>query len=83
MFNSRIAGIPCQIEITYYSPGRPARLHGPAEDCHPAEDSEFDFDVYDRKGYRAKWLENKITDEDIKRVMADAESHRINSFDPY
>lgn len=68
MFDSRIAGIPCQIDVTYAYAGRPARIYGDPSDCYPAESDEFEFEVYDRKGYRAKWLENKLTESDIERI---------------
>jgi hypothetical protein len=29
---------------------------------------EVEFDVYDRRGYRAAWLERKMTDEDRARI---------------
>tara|TARA_B100000929_G_scaffold275348_1_gene249193 strand:- start:857 stop:1030 length:174 start_codon:yes stop_codon:yes gene_type:complete len=33
-------------------------------DADPPEDEEFEFEVYDRGGYRAPWLERKVTEED-------------------
>ena len=71
--HTTIQGIPCQIEITNYSPGRPG---GPPAsvplrsymDIVPPEDEEIEFEVRDRKGYRAKWLENKI-DEDLRSEL--------------
>lgn len=27
---------------------------------HPAEGGEIEWEIYDRKGYRAKWLEAKM-----------------------
>ena len=29
---------------------------------------DLDFEVLDRKGYRAKWLEEKLTDDDVSRI---------------
>lgn len=63
MFESHISGIPCQIKVTYYTPYVPANFD------FPAEGGEFEFEVYDRKGYRAVWLENKITEEDEDRIF--------------
>jgi hypothetical protein len=31
--------------------------------------SDVEFEVYDRKGYKAKWLEKKMTAEDEKRII--------------
>ena len=47
-FDSRIAGIPCQIEVISWR--------------------DSTFDVLDRKGYRARWLENKLTQDDCVRI---------------
>jgi len=82
MFNSRICGIPCQIKVTSYSPAVAGRTWGRYEDCYPDEPEEFDFDVYDRRGRRAKWLERKIRDEDFDKVLADYLSERGSSNEP-
>lgn len=59
-FNTRVAGIPCICEVTtyYYDPGR---TYGPPENCYPPE-MDFEFILLDRKGYRAEWLERKLTE---------------------
>jgi hypothetical protein len=31
--------------------------------------------VYDRKGYRARWLENKMTDKDIQHITEVVNRH--------
>jgi hypothetical protein len=33
------------LEISGYTPGRPARIYGPAEDCYPAEGMEYEIDM--------------------------------------
>lgn len=71
MFDSRIAGIPCQIKVTYAQKGHSARIYGDPNDCYEACGDEFEFEVYDRKGYRAKWLEKKLTDSDHEKIMND------------
>lgn len=69
MFDSRICGIPCQIKPTTYHREVAARTWGRSDDWHPGEPEEFEFEVYDRKGYRAKWLEAKLTDRDYDRIL--------------
>ena len=57
VFESRVAGIPCQIEVTHYSPELPMRITGSGYgDADPPEPEEFLFTVLDRKGYPAPWL---------------------------
>lgn len=68
-FDTKVAGIPCQCEVTSYSAGTPARVTGPWEDCYPEEPAEFEFRILDRRGRPAAWLEKKVTDEDKDRLL--------------
>lgn len=68
MISTRIAGIPCQIEVTHYIPHQPGRTYGPPEHCYPDEPAEISFDVYDKRGYPATWLERKMTERDVERI---------------
>lgn len=54
LIHVKIAGIPCCIEVTRCYTER-ATWDFPGY-------TEFEFEVYDRKGYRAKWLEAKVTE---------------------
>lgn len=66
IFETRIKGIPCQVEVTNYV-NRPAVTHLAPEDCYPAE-FEFEYNVLDRKGYPADWLQEKVdryTEDDL------------------
>ena len=66
IFNTRIAGIPCKCEVTVYYPGSPAVVHGSV--AIPPEPEEFEFLILDRKGYPAKWLEAKLSEDDVIRL---------------
>ena len=61
-FESTVAGIPCKVRVTY------ATKYVPASWDSPEESGEFEFDLLDRKGYRAKWLEKKVTENDVERL---------------
>lgn len=76
-FETRVDGIPCQVDVTYYEPYKPATFH-----C-PAEGGEIEFDIYDRKGYHAPWLERKLTDDDNERIFEEYENHLKNLMDDY
>ena len=72
-FKSTIAGIPCQIEVTSldvvrgsYSPYADSDL-----DFYGYVD-EFDYNVLDRRGRPAPWLERKLTDADKDRLFDEA-----------
>ena len=64
MIHARVAGIPALISVTAYSPGRPARLWGHPDSWAPPEYAEIEFQILDRRGRPAPWLERKLTDAD-------------------
>jgi hypothetical protein len=57
-----VAGIPCIVAVTHYEGYVPAYTSGAPENCYPAEGGWGEYEILDRKGYRAAWLERKITD---------------------
>lgn len=72
-FATRISGIPCQIRIQYLTQPQPMRVYGPGvEDVDPPEPGEFEFEVLDRKGYKATWLADKLKEDDIDRLYEEA-----------
>ena len=64
-FESSVSGIPCKVKVTYATPYIPESWSG------PAEGGDFEFELLDRKGYQAKWLEAKVTEQDVERLMAE------------
>ena len=64
VFDTRIAGIPCQIGVTYFHYQPPWR--GSAHTCDSDWDyygyHELEYDVLDRRGRKAEWLERKMDD---------------------
>jgi hypothetical protein len=71
-FATTVQGIPCQCRVTHYSPVIPAQLYGPPENCYPEEGGELDFELLDRKGNRAHWLEAKMSPKDEARIKEEA-----------
>ena len=71
MIESRVAGVPCLIGLLSYecSPGTESRTADSDWDYHGWTD--IDFDVLDRKGRKAPWLERKLTDRDLDRIYQD------------
>jgi len=68
MMHTHIAGIPCQVAITHYEPYDPGSWH------EPPSGGELEFEVYDRRGYPAAWLERKVTEDDELRIFAEYEA---------
>lgn len=77
-FPSRIAGIPCQIEVTQYSPELPLIITGSGYgDCLPPEEECFEFIVLDRNNRPALWLERKLTSTDTRRIKEEFKANLI------
>lgn len=51
-YETNVMGIPCRIDVSRFS------YESATFDCPGGGD--FEFELYDRKGYRAKWLERKL-----------------------
>ena len=70
MIDSIIQGIPCQIKVEscLIVPSWRGSPHNCPSDLDFYGYHEIEFTVYDRKGYRAKWLEKKLTSEDTDRI---------------
>ena len=69
IFESRVHGIPCKINVTYVTPVMPATHDDP--ECG----GDFEFEVLTMKGKRALWLEKYLTEEDNERIFTEWESH--------
>lgn len=68
----RLDGIPCIIAVTDYESYTPAYTSGPPEHCYPAEGGCGEYEILDRRGYRAAWLERKVdaqAEEDIQQAI--------------
>jgi hypothetical protein len=63
VFDSRVAGIPCQIGVLNYerhAPMDPRKAHS---DMEAYGYIETDYVVLDRKGRPAPWLQDKLKDD--------------------
>jgi hypothetical protein len=77
-FATRISGIPCQIRIQHLTHPQPMRVYGlGVEDVDPPEPGEFEFEVLDRKGYKASWLADKLKEDDIDRLYEEASASML------
>lgn len=73
IFQTQVSGIPCQCKVLAYFPGEPAIIGKNPESCFPPEYSEIDFELLDRNGRRATWLEAKLKDNDFDRILEEYE----------
>ena len=68
MIHTRIQGIPCQITMTAGTHRQPCDTWASADDYYGGWIG-VQFEVYDRTGRRALWLEKKITAADEERII--------------
>lgn len=61
VFDYRIQGIPCQIQVlTYVPPVKTPEVYDPGE---------ISYNVLDETGYKAEWLEEKMTRRDQMAIV--------------
>lgn len=80
---TKISGIPCEVEMvggTYQKPWRGESHNCPSDVDYYGGLLDVEFEVYDRKGYRAKWLEKKITAEEETRIFKELAETAMNSY---
>lgn len=75
-----LAGIPCLIKVEHYIKVSPWR--GSPHTCPSSDDyygyEEADWEICDRKGYKAQWLAKKITPY-IKDLISETISEYFSS----
>ncbi len=59
-FQDRVCGIPCIIRVLSWDYYTPAKVNGPPEYCYPEEGGDGEWEVLDRRGRPAPWLEAKL-----------------------
>ena len=79
---TRISGIPARIEVTSFTPWRPARLYGHPDSWAPAE-GEIEWSVLDRHGRPAPWLEKKLTPAERRRIEGELIANCENRDEDY
>jgi hypothetical protein len=77
-FESRVCGIPCIIRVKYWEVYIPAQRSGPPERCYPSEGGEGNWEILDRRGRPAAWLERKLTGDDRERIDTEVFNHMEN-----
>lgn len=75
IFDTKVHGIPCQCKVQYFTPYRPSK--GMGNEAHPPEPTEFCFELLDRRGYKAPWLEKHLTDEDFQQLLDEYQAARL------
>jgi len=75
-FESHVAGIPCRIEVTEYDCVKGSYSYDAASDWDYRGYEDIGFDVLDRNGRAAPWLERKLTDKDTARIEQEIHNYK-------
>ena len=71
--STRICGIPCKARVTHFHHQPPHR--GSPHTCDSDLDfygyKDLSFDILDRRGRPAPWLERKMTDADREEIESE------------
>ena len=63
LVSCKVSGIPAQARLLSYSPFRDGR-RGHIDSWLPDEEEQLEYEILDRRGYSASWLERKLTPQD-------------------
>lgn len=70
---TRVCGIPCIAKLTSYESQAPHK--GSAQSCDSDMDyygyEEIEFEILDRRGRSAPWLQRKLTAADDSRIQTE------------
>jgi hypothetical protein len=82
-FESTCCGIPCIVRVLSWESYLPAIIRADPGDSHPAEGGYGEWEILDRKGKPAPWLEKKLTDKERLRIDEEVFNHMENEHDDY
>lgn len=68
-FDTRVNGIPCQCRVVDYSSEVPSVFRFGM--WHPPEPQVFDYEILDRRGRKAPWLERYLDDDVSMRLLSE------------
>ena len=72
-FETRVAGIPCICDITYIEGTEKGYRRGHPDTWEPDEPGYAEYNILERGGRRAPWLEVKMNDDDRCRMLCEIE----------
>ena len=68
---TRVAGIPCLIGVIDYASVKGSYSRNAPSDLDYYGYTECDWEVLDRRGRKAEWLERKLSAEDADRIESE------------
>ena len=80
IIQTRLAGIPCQIAVTDFRRVEGSYSYNAPSDADFYGYTDYDYEVLDRRGRPAPWLEKKVSQADIdEKIMEQYNRNRIDS----
>lgn len=71
-FETKLNGIPCICNVLTHIPYIHMRITGTGfGDAEPPEEEYIEFEILDRKGYQAPWLEKYLTSKEEERILTE------------
>lgn len=67
-FDTHIQGIPCQVLVTSYDNVKGSYSYNAPSDLDYHGYTDMEYEILDRRGYPAPWLERKMTQKDRDRI---------------
>lgn len=71
---TRVAGIPCVVRVTYFAPADMGCFGGEADFWRPPSPHDIEYHVLDRRCRPAPWLEKKLSSRERERLEEEIES---------
>jgi hypothetical protein len=65
---TRVAGIPCVVRVTYFAPADLGCMGGEAYFWRPPSPPDIEYYILDRLGRPAPWLEKKLNNRERDRI---------------
>lgn len=81
--DTTVQGIPCIIGVIDYSSVKGSYSYNAPSDMDYYGYTECEWELLDRKGYPAGWLERKMTDRDRDQVEETIANYMEDSCDDY
>lgn len=75
----RVAGIPAIARVTNFYPGHGGNYTGHPDFRYPKEYPEIEFEICDKKGRPAPWLERKIDDQEKEDLASQLIKHILTT----
>lgn len=69
IFDSRVNGVPCKVHVLDYTPEKPSIFSRGM--WQPPESTVFEYEILDRRGRRATWLDRYVDDDTDMRLLCE------------